>query len=154
LRRSIKMTIKLSPKQIYWITLLILTLSITGFAQTDAEKFAEGRVALDKFKDCPASLQALEGVSAEGRKNPLWVYYMAQANECLRRLSDAVHYCEQYDRLSPGAGGVLDTSGGLSCQLGVKRRREDGERATVQKAEREGRAGEREKGAAWTRLGA
>jgi hypothetical protein len=99
--------------QIYCVPVFILALCITAFAQTDAERFAEGRTALDKFKDCPAALKALEEVSADGRKNPLWMFYMAKTTECLNRFSDALRFYEDYDRMIPGQTAVLDKIGEL-----------------------------------------
>jgi hypothetical protein len=138
------MTIKFWAKQIYWITFVILTLSITAFAQTDAERFAEGRVAFDKFKDCPGALQALEAVSAEGRKNPLWVFYMAKATECLNKFDDALRFYEEYDRMIPGQAAVLDKIGELRYQLGLRRRKEEADLARKQKEEDDKLALERE----------
>lgn len=102
------MEIKLLAKQIYLAIVLGFAFSMTAFAQTDAEKFAEGRVALDKFKDCPAALKALETVSEEGRKNPLWAFYMAKVHECLSNNEEAIEYYKKYDALIPGQVEILE----------------------------------------------
>jgi len=92
-------------------TLLLLIILIVGkstFAQSDADNFAEGRVALDKFKDCPTALKALNSVSEDGRKDPMWVYYMARTFECLTNYTQAIRYYTNYDTLMPGQPSILE----------------------------------------------
>jgi hypothetical protein len=127
---------------------------LPGWAQSDAQNFAEGRVALDKYKDCKASLDALGGVSEDGRKDPVWVFYMAKANECMNRAADALRYYEEYDRLLPGQAPVLDKIGDLRYRVGVERRQEEAGRARQQQAEENVRALAREKQDAKARLAA
>lgn len=99
-------------KVLFLITVsLFLTLSV--FAQSDGERFAEGRIAFDKYKDCPAALKSLEGVSQAGRNNPLWIYYFAQVNECVENFQEALTYYEKYNLLVPGQGEVVDKIGEL-----------------------------------------
>ncbi len=97
--------------------LLVVCFSCTGFAQSDADKFTEGRVALDKYHDCKAAKQALESVSAQGRNNALWVLYMAKADECLGLKAEALQKYEQYNRLVPGQAEIIDKIGDLRYQV-------------------------------------
>jgi hypothetical protein len=114
------MYIKARGMQLCLMIAVGLAFSSTALAQTDAEQFAEGRTALDKFKDCPAALKALEEVSAEGRKNPLWLFYMAKTTECLNRFSDALRFYEEYDHMIPGQTAVLDKIGELRYAIRKK----------------------------------
>lgn len=98
----------------------VLFLSVAFFisthhasAQSDGEKFAEGRIALDKYNDCPAALKALQGVSETGRQNPIWISYMAKASECVKNFRDALTYYEKYNQLVPGNGEVVNKIGEL-----------------------------------------
>jgi len=79
-----------------------------AMAQSDMEKFAEGRVSLDKFKDCFAAIEALETVSSEGRNNPLWVFYMAKTHECLANPGIALEYYQKYNSLVPGQREIIE----------------------------------------------
>src|SRR5260370_19891071 len=81
---------------------VVLLCSSAAFPQSDAEKFAEGRIAFDAHHDCPAALDALQSVSDTGRKSPLWAFYMGKVEECLKRPTEALTYYEQYDQLVPG----------------------------------------------------
>jgi tetratricopeptide (TPR) repeat protein len=109
------------------IAKLSLTLMVIFFfpsvsiAQSDAEKFAEGRVAFDKYKDCPAALKALEGVSQQGRSEPLWVYYMAQTHECLGNIEAALDYYQKYNALVPGQIPVIEKMADLRYKLSKAR---------------------------------
>ncbi|MEW6129588.1 MAG: hypothetical protein AB1757_21285 [Acidobacteriota bacterium] len=80
---------------------------VSVFAQTDAHSFAEGRVALDKYKDCPAALKAFEKVSEKGR-NALWIHYIARTYECLKNYDKALVYYEQYEKFYPGRTEIID----------------------------------------------
>src|SRR5689334_4146527 len=73
-----------------------------AFAQTSAEYFAEGRVALDKFGDCDLSLAALEKVTGALRNDPLWLNYMSRAYECKKDYEKAHEFMRRYVALFPG----------------------------------------------------
>ena len=83
----------------------------TSAAQTDADRFAEGRVALDKFKDCDAAYKALSGVSDQMRKEAMWLYYMARTTECLKKYGESVGYYKAYTKLIPPNPELLDKIG-------------------------------------------
>ncbi len=85
-------------------------------AQSDLARIAEAREAYDHYKDCPAALHALEGVSEQGR-SPVWVIYMARANECLGKIKEAEQFYEQYDQLVPNQADVLQKIGQLRYRL-------------------------------------
>jgi hypothetical protein len=70
-------------------------------AQSDSERFAEGRIALDKYHDCQGALTALQQVSTEGQANLMWSYYMGKTEECLHDLSKAVKYYRQFSEANP-----------------------------------------------------
>ena len=82
-------------------------------SQADQDKFAEGRVALDKFKDCPAALKALDAVS-EG--NAEWALYMAKTHECLSNYEEAIHFYKAYDTLAPGHSEIAEKIAELRYQ--------------------------------------
>src|SRR5258708_3784725 len=78
-------------------------LCVTASAQqSDAEKFGEGRLALEKHKDCPGAHDALSSVSSEGQKEPMWIFYMAETEECLQNYDRALDLYKQYDGVVPG----------------------------------------------------
>jgi hypothetical protein len=111
----------------YRILLLIALLSCVSaiLAQTDAEHFAEGRIALDKYKDCATSLRALQQVSASGQQNPMWVYYMAKANECLGNRRNAIAFYRAYARTNSSPE-ITEKIGDLQYQLDRARSSLDG----------------------------
>ncbi|MGA3102195.1 MAG: hypothetical protein ABSD61_10065 [Terracidiphilus sp.] len=85
----------------FFAALLFFAVAPSSAQQNDGELFAEGRIALDKYKDCAASLNALKQVSPEGQKNPMWIYYMAKANECAGNIADALNYYKAYAATNP-----------------------------------------------------
>jgi hypothetical protein len=80
----------------FFAALLFFAVAPSSAQQNDGEFFAEGRIALDKYKDCAASLNALKQVSEAGQQNPMWIYYMAKANECAGNIADALAYYRAY----------------------------------------------------------
>ena len=99
-----------------YIPMLILILMATlALAQSDPEKFAEGRVALDTHKDCPAAYRALSGVSENGRKDAMWIYYMGKTTECLKKYEDALSYYRAYSKLIPPNAELLKQNRGNSA---------------------------------------
>jgi tetratricopeptide (TPR) repeat protein len=118
-------------------------------AQSDETKFAEGRTAFDKYKDCPTALRAFDAISPEGRRDPVWISYMARTQKCLGNIPEAVRYYEQYDQLVPGQVDVINTIGDLRYQL-VKQE-EANKRAEERRIEQAKRA-EEEKAAAAQRI--
>jgi tetratricopeptide (TPR) repeat protein len=117
--------------------LILVAATLDG--QTDSQKFAEARTALDKHNDCPAALSALEGMSSESRNEPFWVYYMARTQECLSHLEKALEYYEQYDHLIPGQAKLLDKIGELRYRI-RKMREEDEQRQRQIQAQRDAEA--------------
>ncbi len=87
---------------------IICCVSVTALAQTDAEKLAEGRLAFDTYKNCPAALRAFTAVSEAGRQSPMWVYYMGKTHECLGNTEQAIGYYRKYNTLVPGQQEVLE----------------------------------------------
>jgi hypothetical protein len=105
-------------------------------AQTDAERFATARIAMEK-KDCPVALNALEGYSEGGRSDPLWVLQMARVHECLGHLEDALSYYRQYDKIVPGQPEISKKLGEVSYNLAKKKESEEkaGQEEAVRRAE-------------------
>lgn len=77
-------------------------------AQTDTEKFAEGRIALDRYKDCKAADAALDSVSENGHKQAMWIYYKARTQECLQNYEASIGYYQQYLKSVPGNSEIID----------------------------------------------
>ena len=103
-------------------------------AADDAEKFSEGRVALDKFKDCGAALSALGEISETGRKDPLWSYYMAKATDCKQDYAKALPFYVEYNRLVPGQSQILERIAELKYlirKIEIDRKKIEAERAAV-----------------------
>ncbi len=120
------------------IALLLLMLPPAfAFAQTDAEKFAEGRIALDKHNDCPAAKEALESVSEKSRSEPLWLFYAAKTYECLNQPDKALPLYEKYNQLMPGQTTIIDKIGELRYQAGKLERQKEAEEARQRKSEKD-----------------
>ena len=99
---------------IAWVLIMFGTGNAIG--QSDAVKVAGGRTALDN-KDCPAALRAFDGVSVEGRSNPVWIIYMARTEECVLNFGKAVEYYERYDQMVPEQAEVLNKIGELRYRI-------------------------------------
>ena len=106
--------------------LILLVTQFSIFAQTDADRFAEGRVALDKYKDCPAAIKALEQVSSQSRQEPLWMFYMARSKECVGNLEEALDYYQKYSNAVPASQPqVSEKIGELRYLVNKKKEAED-----------------------------
>jgi hypothetical protein len=79
----------------------LLLLPIGARAQTDGQRLSEAQYALSQ-NNCSAASSALDGVSDEFAKNPVWVYTAAKATECLKLYDRALMFYQQYDQLVPG----------------------------------------------------
>ncbi len=112
--------------------LLLILHTPLAFAQTDAEKFAEGRVALDKHHDCPAAKAALESISEKVRSEPLWLFYAAKTYECLNQADKALPLYEKYNELMPGQTVIIDKIGELRYQVNLRNRRKEALPALLQ----------------------
>jgi hypothetical protein len=123
----------------------------TAAKRSDADLFTEARVAIDKFKDCKAALQALHEVSAAGRKDPIWIFYSAKAAECAGELRESLGLYRDYNALVPGQQAVLDKIGEIEYRL---RKQTDEERATREKQQEEARETARKQTAADAALNA
>jgi hypothetical protein len=99
--------------------------------RTDADLFNEARIAIDKFHDCPAAGKALNEISGEGKRDPIWIFYAAKANECAGNLSASLAYYREYDKRNPGQREILDKIGELEYKL---RKQNDETRGEQQKA--------------------
>jgi hypothetical protein len=124
----------------------VFPVSLAAHSQTDAESFAEGRVALDRYHDCPNSVAALERVSS-GARSAFWYAYAGRAYSCVGRLNDAVSAWQAFDRLSPGHPEVVDSIADLRYRLTVRSQAQA-------EAERERQAAERQRQAAADSLSA
>ena len=107
-----------TARLIVWTGILAVgTLATSASAQTDAQLIAEGRQAMDTFKDCSAAEKALLQVSTEGMKDPQWLYEAGRAQECLGKKETALKYFLEYDRRSPGDAEALAAIGRLRYRL-------------------------------------
>ena len=116
------------------VALLSLMLAASGFAQSDAGLFAQGRVAFDSYKDCTAAEKAFSAVSSEGQNSALWLSYMARTEECLGKLRNAISFYEHYDKLMPGQIEIINKLGELryrSTQFGIHFSNECSETALI-----------------------
>jgi hypothetical protein len=116
------------------IVSLGLTFACGAFAQSDAELFAEGRLAFDKYKDCAAAEKALTAVSADGQNSPLWLSYMARTEECLGKLSNAINYFQHYNEAVPGQVEIINKLADLRYQLSKQQEQLAQHEALVQEA--------------------
>jgi len=122
------------------LLLLLLLPTAPAYGQSDAEKFAEGRIALDKYRDCPAAKTALESVSEKGRSEPLWLFYAAKTYECLNQPENALPLYEKYNQLMPGQTAIIDKIGELRYQATKAQEERDRQRAAEEKARERKRA--------------
>ena len=92
------------------------------FAQQkgDAELFAEGRIALDKYKDCPTANNAFEAESANAQASAVWLDYAARASECAGFLDAALNYYEGESKKLPGTPRLIDIIGDLQYRIKVR----------------------------------
>ena len=105
------------------LSFLLVLGSWTAFGQkrSDADLFTEARIAIDKFKDCPAAVKALNEVSDAGKRDPIWIYYAAKSSECANNLVESLKQYRQYNQLSPGHAEIIDKIGELEYRLRKQR---------------------------------
>ena len=106
----------------HMLTVILISTATMVFAQSDRERFAEGRVALDTHKDCSTAYRVLSSVSENGRKDAMWIYYMGKTTECLKRYGDALFYYRAYSKLIPPNAELLNKIGSFSTQQTKKQR--------------------------------
>lgn len=99
--------------------LFALWLTNGAIAQSDPELFAEGRIALDKYKDCKGAETPLSKVSEAGRQNPVWMSYIARTEECLGNLSSALKHYEDYNKAIPGQIDIINKIGELRYKVRI-----------------------------------
>jgi hypothetical protein len=99
------------------VVIILVTTGLMASEQSDSASFNEGRIAFDTHHDCRAAWSAFSSVSQAFRVQPVWVWYMAQTEECLGRLGEALKYYEQYDTMVPGQPKVVDKIGELRYQV-------------------------------------
>jgi hypothetical protein len=81
----------------------VLHVALTAAAAQPSgiERFAEGRIALDKYKDCPAALGAFRSVEAQYQNDPAWLYYTSSAEACLKNYEEAYRLFSRYAKSHP-----------------------------------------------------
>ena len=119
--------------KLIWLIMIQLLWPGSGHALTDSDKFAEGKIAFDKYEDCPASQDAFLSVSAEGRQNPLWNYYIAQTYECLKKYDIAIKYYEAYNQSVPGQPAISDKLADLRYNLKKQKAEDEARKAVKEK---------------------
>jgi len=97
---------------------VIVAVPLCAQAQSDGERFAEARYALDKEKNCGQAKLALEGVSESTKANPAWIMYMARTYECTLELEKAVTLYQKYfETIQPPPAEILDKIGELRYRI-------------------------------------
>ena len=97
----------------HMLTVILISTATMVFAQSDPERFAEGRVVLDTHKDCSTAYRVLSSVSENGRKDAMWIYYMGKTTECLKRYGNVLFYYRAYSKLIPPNAELLNKIGEL-----------------------------------------
>ena len=103
-------------------------------SQSDAEKFAEARVAMANH-DCAVALRALEGYSEPGRNDPLWVLQIAKAEECVGDTAEALKYYRKYDKIVPGQAEIAKKLGELNYKRDKEAEAEEKLKQEMQEAQ-------------------
>jgi hypothetical protein len=112
------------------ISLLSLCVVAPVSAQSDSEHMAIAQQALlAQPPECAIADEELNRVSQAGSEDPFWVYYKAQAKECLRDYAAALQYYRQYDALVPGHPEVLERIGRIGLALARTQREEEARQA-------------------------
>jgi hypothetical protein len=98
---------------------------------SDGEKMAQGRIALEKYRDCNAARQLFASVSAARRDRPDWLDYAAQSAECAGDLAEALRYYEAEATYIVGSERLADKVADLRYRIGKeeKERRQEQIRA-------------------------
>jgi hypothetical protein len=95
--------------------MVMFILPATGLAQSDAERFAEGKAAMN-HKDCVAARRAFESESTEARDSAVWLDAVAQAAECVADLRAALGYYEEEAKRIVASSRLTDKIGELRYQ--------------------------------------
>lgn len=84
---------------------------------SDSELFAQGRVALDKYNDCPSAKRSFEAESVNAQDSAVWLEYTARASECAGYLEAALGYYERESKKLPGTARLIDKVGELRYRI-------------------------------------
>lgn len=101
--------------------------------KSDSELFAEGRIALDKYKDCPTAKNSFEAESVNAQDSAVWLDYAARASECAGFLDVALSYYERESKKLPATARLIDKIGDLQYRINVQNDRQA--QADAQRAE-------------------
>ena len=94
-------------RKLFLLSTFLLFLA-TAFPQAnDAIKISEARLAIEKYKDCKAALDALREVSNNGKQNPLFLLYAGKTFDCLNRFDSAIYYYTKYVDAYPNATDII-----------------------------------------------
>jgi tetratricopeptide (TPR) repeat protein len=97
-----------------------LTNKSEGFspsAETETPEIAEARIAITKYKDYQSAAKALESSADETKKKPLWLSYMAIAQEGVGNLKEALRYLERYNEITPNRQETVEKIADLRYRL-------------------------------------
>jgi len=110
----------MTPKMRVALVLLVVSMTASRCSaqgQSDSEIFAQGRVALDKYKDCTAARGAFEAESPAAKDSAIWLDYAARASECTGDLGLALDYYERELKKLPGTPRLIDKVGDLRYRI-------------------------------------
>jgi len=103
-----------------WVVLWLIPASVWA-QDNDTMNFAEGRIAFEKYHDCPAALKALNRVSSNGQNEPAWIYLSAKVNDCTGNLDRALDLYAAYDKLMPNQPEVVNAIADLRYRIDKKK---------------------------------
>lgn len=104
---------------------LLICFTASKSQPNDGIKIAEARLALEKYNDCRAALDALRSVSASGKKTSVFNLYSGKTFDCLKRFDSALHYYNLYLIDNPNSSDVIQRCAELNYQKTKEKLRYD-----------------------------
>jgi hypothetical protein len=94
--------------------MVMCALSAQHFAASqsnDVLLFQEGRVALDKYRDCPTALKAFSSVpdNSPVRTDPIFAHYMYRTYDCLGDIDNALKWFQVFAERVPQSAETINT---------------------------------------------
>lgn len=111
-----------------FIGFLFLSLSLGASIETLSandyqDNMIKGKLALEKYKDCPSAFETFSSVSEIGQNKSEWVLYMAKTTECLGKYEDAYGYYGKYEKMAPNNANIHEKV--LEMQYLMEKSRKD-----------------------------
>jgi hypothetical protein len=119
-------------------------------SETETPEVAEARIAITKYKDYQGAIKSLESSASETKRMPLWLFYMAIAQEGVGNEAEELRYLEKYNELVPNQKETVDKLADLRYRVKKKLTAEN-EKAEKERKEldEENRYGTLEQTQAW-----